>query len=879
MSRVLFTSPFPSPPAGLPADVVVLTPHPQAADAIGAPHVSMRTLATERLAKEGLVPATPVRASILLKRAVRETVSARDAAAVARRFKQIVETVMRTGIDADALVRFGSARVRHLGLAAARYQALLRAEGLVDPQEVVMAASRLENAHLPVCVYGYFRARKEEISFIDAIAGDGSVYYLPCHEDPVFTSNRRLAGELVSRGWARDDAPNAEAPSPGWAASRFLNIPAIHDEGNVTARRCADVTEEVRAALARVKQLVISGTDASRIAIVCRDLGVYAKDLACVSREYGLPLTIKHDTPLDETRVGAFVRMLLEAAETGFAFEASARLLNHPYGPGLPEGAFAHARRRHTGSIGDWKELGADLDCLVWEEKVKISERINCLKGALDRFEVRAKAGFEARETLAYGKLIDALDEMAGGEDGQEVTVDAFGALVREILSAVSVPFDPCRAGVAAAEPHYLTGGRYQHLFVMGLAEGMYPGQIVDNPVVDFHERKSLVGNGIEFEDAAEVPRWEALSFYFLLLAAEGSVHVSYPRCVNGEERIPGPFFDRLGVQPAAVAADSAASPEEMLGFFLLRDGFDDLCGRARERYRVEFERESADACGEFDGAIGVRIDPAGIKWSVSQLTSLGQCGFKWFAQKVLRIKPIEEMESGLTALTRGSLYHKVLEIAVRRSVGAADLREAVLADIEAAFNEAELDADVKLPSLPNWHLERLEHLEVLRNAVRSADFIRDGAEVAAVEEYYEGEWMGFRLCGRIDRIDRTADGLWAIDYKAGSSAPIGVQNAAGKAGVDIQLPIYLTAALPVLHPAEEIAGGSYFSITKGKNVKKVKPGVSDEAAEFATRAKNMLETGSFAVGPDSEAKVCEYCDYDSVCRTGNRMLRKRGGA
>lgn len=273
---------------------------------------------------------------------------------------------------------------------------------------------------------------------------------------------------------------------------------------------------------------------------------------------------------------------------------------------------------------------------------------------------------------------------------------------------------------------------------------------------------------------------------------------------------------------------------------------------------------------------IGESIDAGSRYWSVSQLTSLGQCGFKWFAQKLLGLRPLEEMETGLSAMTRGNLYHKALELAVNKAKRSTDIRQATLGFLEEAFAEAELDKEkVNLPPLPNWDLQRLEHIETLRRAIRSEAFIEDGAAVIGVEQDYKAEWEGFRLRGSIDRVDRRPDGLAAVDYKTSSSAPPGVQNAAGKANVDLQLPIYINVALPALYPGEQLADGAYYSLTKGKKLKTVKAEIKPEVTEFAARARAMLSSGNFAVGPDSDGKACEYCDFDSVCRTGHRLSRK----
>ncbi|MFL6468092.1 MAG: PD-(D/E)XK nuclease family protein, partial [Pyrinomonadaceae bacterium] len=419
---------------------------------------------------------------------------------------------------------------------------------------------------------------------------------------------------------------------------------------------------------------------------------------------------------------------------------------------------------------------------------------------------------------------------------------------------------------------------RFEHVFVMGLAEGLFPAKAEDNSIIDFYERKLLVKEGIEFEDAAEVTRWESLSFYFLLLTAAGNLQLSFPQTIGVEEKIKSSFFDRLDLEPEQFVSNAAASVEEIRRFSLRSELFNDdaVLVAARERVAIEMERESPNACGEYDGLIAEAIDHRSRKWSVSQLTSLGQCGFKWFAKKLLRLGPQEEMDDGLSPLTRGNLYHKSLELAFRKAQGQSDMRSKLLEVLDESFAEAEADEEkVALPVLPNWEMRRFEHVETLRQAIRSNDFVLDGSEIVSAEQAYSAEWEGFRLRGSIDRIDRTPDGLVAIDYKTSSSAPPGVQNEEGKAKVDLQLPIYINVALPSLFPNERLSKGIYYSITKGKQIKSVKAEIEPELTAFAERAKAILESGNFAVGPDMDQTACAYCDYDSVCRNGHRITRK----
>jgi CRISPR/Cas system-associated exonuclease Cas4 (RecB family) len=43
----------------------------------------------------------------------------------------------------------------------------------------------------------------------------------------------------------------------------------------------------------------------------------------------------------------------------------------------------------------------------------------------------------------------------------------------------------------------------------------------------------------------------------------------------------------------------------------------------------------------------------------------------------------------------------------------------------------------------------------------------------------------------------------------------------------------------------------------------------------FARTVRQILETGNFAVDPDASRKSCTYCEYDPVCRRGQRNARK----
>ncbi len=912
MTRKIYVDPFPIVPAFLPLDAIVVTPHAAAADAVGVVRRSLRSIAKEYLAEKRIGVASEMSARHLLKAAIREVSPRSDASAVAARIAPVLETVLRTGIETDVLRKQGSSNVRQFADIADKYKKKLRAENLVDQQEVLLSAAGLTPEGKKLFIYGYHRARPEEIEFIDAAATDESVYFLPYSNHPMFAANGRWIEYLKNKGWTVVEQDSRRAIQGGKVlAARFagntvsistaeLGSPGAFDiadssqpilpfftepvsEGRVDADAFSysDIEHEIRGTLGRAKTLVVSGMEPDRIAIVCRDVAGYARVIEHISEEYDLAVHMTHAMPLSATATGNFIRLILETVTSGFEFETAARLLHHSFGPGISDAVWHDVRRRRIAGCDDWSSAGVDITCVrAPEEPQKFSEWTRWLRNAMASFELRANAGKSPREMNAYNAFNDALDEFGRPEPLRSITLDEFAASIHEIMANAQTPFKPGSGGIALHDPDTILGAEFDHIFIVGMAEGMTPPTIVDNPVIDFYDRKQFRELGIELRTAADVSRWEELSFYFILAAAKHSLTLSYPRIVDGQEKMPSAFFDRLGIEPVEAEENfTVSSIEEQRRTYLRRSGhqlFDDeIFEGALLRLEAERRREASSPCDEYDGVTGIPIDAASRRWSVSQLTQIGQCPFRWFAARLLNLKPPDEGEIELDPAKRGSLYHRTLEIAMRKAKQAKNVRRAVLDGLRAAFEEAEKDEKLALPELRNWAIERLDHLEQLRKAVESPAFISEGAKVLGAETKYEAEWAGFSLRGSIDRIDETPEGLVAIDYKTSGKLPKGVKDASGKLSIDLQIPIYSRVALPSLYPDKPLGKGVYYSLTKAKILKEDEDEISPELYDFANRVHQILRTGSFPVEPDTGRKACQYCEFDLLCRKGQRLDRK----
>jgi RecB family exonuclease len=337
-----------------------------------------------------------------------------------------------------------------------------------------------------------------------------------------------------------------------------------------------------------------------------------------------------------------------------------------------------------------------------------------------------------------------------------------------------------------------------------------------------------------------------------------------------------------LGLQLVPAPPLPVASWEEARRIYLLRkaEGVssqiflpdDPVLSDAVHAWTVERRREGAEARDEYDGIIGLPLDPTTRVFSASQLTVLGQCPFKWFSHKVLKLVELEEADEELNPGVKGQLYHRSLELAFSKVLDVADLRQAGLAELENAFLQAE--QDVKLPNLTAWHTRRGEHIEVLRRAIVQTDFLQPEAEIVCLEQQFESELYGLKVSGRVDRVDRTPQGLVVIDYKTSSTKPLGIKDESGKANLDLQLPLYAHVIQTTLFPEQSVDSAYYYSLSRGKKLYKTKP--SEETLQaIAQKVKDYLQTGHYPVEPDIDQNVCKFCPYDLVCRRGNRLNRK----
>ncbi|MBI2299023.1 MAG: PD-(D/E)XK nuclease family protein [Armatimonadetes bacterium] len=374
---------------------------------------------------------------------------------------------------------------------------------------------------------------------------------------------------------------------------------------------------------------------------------------------------------------------------------------------------------------------------------------------------------------------------------------------------------------------------------------------------------------------------------------------LTWPGSLDGTAAEPSPFLDELADHDEP-APERLAAVTEWRGEVLRPPGIaDEVTSHALAAWQVEQRRESAEPPDQYDGALGEPMDlPA--TFSASQLTALGPCPFKWLAGKAFGLEPVEEPDAEPDPLTRGGLFHRVLELAVRAArldgcltadgltarlspamdaaLGqppashAEPLARAVAESAAEAGERTAVEDDDRgrfLGRLPNWERIREEWLAGLERAVRAESFLTDGAGPAELESWFRGEWLDLPVVGRVDRVDRGPAGVVLLDYKAGGSRPDGItRRETGKLGIDLQLPLYCAVY-------GQGATGAYLLLGKGRRDTGPRDDQSAELEAFAGEVLWRFDEGAFPVMPDVDVAACRYCEFSAICRVGQRNERK----
>ncbi len=587
---------------------------------------------------------------------------------------------------------------------------------------------------------------------------------------------------------------------------------------------------------------------------------------------------------------------------------------------------------------------------------------------------------FNALEALrrAFIAAIKSI-ELAG--KSSTVRLATFLQEVRRSLTSQSQIFGaPDRNGLRVLEATDVRGLRIRAVFIAGLTEGGFPLSASRDWIYPHEERDRLREYGLTLEDISpNTLLKEEHYFYQVACRATERLYLTRPLMLGDDsETVASYYIDELrrAIAPLRIETeiirrdydgknlDDASTATEMKvglvrqqerhlhrgakGSLLPQSRITRLLTLARNDgflseaalRRIEIERERAGPYfSRYDGEI---TDPdllhllklkfgSDFIHSASGLSVYGNCPYRFFAQRVLRLEPRGEAALDLQAIDAGKLLHDILRRFLERhrrealhKLDRKKLQKELAAIADNVFDEHErvvpplnkqiwkIDREIRKILLDQVLLYELEvqeaaeaqqvlpaYFEVAFGGMKSAAKDPDSREepLELRRESFVGEET-IKISGQIDRVDVARDNtLIAYDYKLSTGSSRGDIIS----GRSLQLPIYLEALEKLILPDRPIAGGGYYVIRGAQDRRNKGLYRASQLEYLHLRAKNSVFTdedwqrirtqviariweflegmraGRFIVDPSERQKTCRFCDYAAVCRYHrDRIERKK---
>jgi len=528
----------------------------------------------------------------------------------------------------------------------------------------------------------------------------------------------------------------------------------------------------------------------------------------------------------------------------------------------------------------------------------------------------------------ALARLLE-LDPL-GGDLSWEEWVELF----RRVLEETRIPIEEDRhQGVQVLDVMTARGRTVRALFMLGMNEKVLPRYVREDPFLRDRQRAVLESTlGYKINEKLAGHEEELLLFELLSRSATNRLYLSYqradesgrvmapsgfiamamrdPRFVGKpEETVPRRLTQRISEQPSI----QDLLPVEELALGCLLQGYDalpvlDTMGRDRLLFEQglitlkTIERESPEL-GPFDGMVGLQGSALPTvtdrSFSPTALERYATCPFQYFAEKVLRLEPVRQLqEDHLPPLRIGTLVHESLRLSYERLV--------FLKWPDSALTEARVQSTVQGAVVETfaahaasqgtghallWTLAREQVTELVTAAVASdqAEYLVTGFRPVAFEAPAQGivslgldcPSSSLNIHGTLDRIDYRAEppALRIVDYKFKQGNEISAvdRNLALSAvrGFRLQPPLYARMTLPSLPAATDV-----HLLFLAPQWKQPVSRSTFDAGLWTGHTGDMIRqtlatliqgiaNREFLILPDG---YCEHCEFSGACRRHDTM-------
>lgn len=295
--------------------------------------------------------------------------------------------------------------------------------------------------------------------------------------------------------------------------------------------------------------------------------------------------------------------------------------------------------------------------------------------------------------------------------------------------------------------------------FIPGMIEGEFPRGFRPDWLLKDSERVGFNKKGYHFDTLDILLEKERKSFGFLT-ASSSKGYFSYPKVLEDN-----------------TSALMSSYLEELL--YVLEHPIENV--RFESVYSPKTSENVVTEPGVILGKVKCRLKSHFYKkpFSATAFNMYGECPYKFFLARVLNVSPLDE-EGEYTAMARGTVLHKILEIFFRNhleDLGSAELDE-YTTEIKVLVDEIMESFGLK-ESFAHPLLFEIEKNEIVNNIIDYLTwYMAQGGDFKpAFLELGFGYKKGFALdfapdillSGKIDRIDQDSEGrLVVFDYKTG---------------------------------------------------------------------------------------------------------------
>jgi ATP-dependent helicase/nuclease subunit B len=586
----------------------------------------------------------------------------------------------------------------------------------------------------------------------------------------------------------------------------------------------------------------------------------------------------------------------------------------------------SHAQRMHMFAVELRRRLGAAAVMESWSQLSEVVLRLfHDLLGDYATLPVEEQYAAVAVEGSLRG--LSTLDEL-GTPASLSVLRDVLDLELQQSLPRIGT----FGTGVLVAPLSAAVGLSVDVVYVVGLAEDLYPGPLHEDALLPHRVREAAAP-----ELASARDRLDEKQRHLLAAFSVGSSRVvaSFPRGdlrrssrrlptrwllgtlrdLSGDHALAATLWDQTSYGDRLLTSASYAGSLTTARMPATEQDWQVRAATAGltlsdvvvDRARLLLRARSTDEFTRFDGNLsGVDgLPDYALEDRIASPTSLesyASCPHAYFVERLLQVEPLEAPEDLLviSPVQIGNLIHNSLDAFVSRLAGSlpgygeawtAEQRSLLLAigaDLADRFEAEGLTGHPRL-----WQRERLRILGDLMVLLDDDDHWRAAHEASVVASELRFGLDGeppveiavpsgrVLLRGSADKVDLGKDGtIYVTDVKTGGfSRYEAIESDPVAAGTKLQLPVYAYAARARLGEESTPVEASYWFVRKGG--RRIPVPLTPEVADRYVHALDVI-VSSIAAGyfpakapeiPDFLWVQCPYCNPDGI---GHSEVRAR---